>query len=196
MDQRDDDDARAFREAVRGTRPLRHPVRISERPRPAPRARFRRADQAAVLEESLRLSAAELDVESGEELSFRRAGVQDTVLRKLRRGHYRVEAELDLHGLSVDEAREALRLFLADAVARHRRCVRIVHGKGRGSGPRGPVLKKAVNLILRKTAPVVAFCSARQIDGGTGAIYALLSTAPATCRPSLAATGAERGSRR
>lgn len=194
MDQRDDD-ARAFREAVRGVKPLRHAPRITHRVRPAPRARFRRADQAAVLEESLALSAAELDVEFGDELSFRRPGVQDTVMRKLRRGHYRVEAELDLHGLVLDQARDAMRAFLARAVARHMRCVRIVHGKGLGSGPRGPVLKKAVNLILRKTAPVLAFCSARQIDGGTGAIYVLISDGLGP-PPSTAPPESVRGSRR
>jgi DNA-nicking Smr family endonuclease len=172
----DDDDARAFREAVQGARPLGQAPRVSQRvrPRPPPRARFQRADEAAVLEESLALSAAELEVEAGDELTFRRSGVQDGVIRKLRRGHYRVESELDLHGLIVDEARHALRSFLARAIARQQRCVRIVHGKGLGSGPRGPVLKKAVNLILRKNAAVVAFCSARQVDGGTGAMYVLL----------------------
>lgn len=196
MDHRDEDDARAFREAVRGARPLRHPPRASHRERPPPRARFRRADQEAVLAESLTLSAAELEVESGDELSFRRAGVQDGVMRKLRRGHYRTEAELDLHGLVVEEAREAVRAFLARAVARHLRCVRIVHGKGLGSGPRGPVLKKAVNLILRKTAPVLAFCSARQIDGGTGAIYVLISDGLAPSARSPATPAAGRGSPR
>ena len=192
--QRDDDDARAFQEAVRGARPLSHAPRASHRKRPPPRARFRRADQAAVLEESLTLSAAELEVEFGDELSFRRPGVQDTVMRKLRRGQYRVEGELDLHGLIVDQAREALREFLARAIARHLRCVRIVHGKGLGSGPRGPVLKKAVNLILRKTGAVVAFCSARPVDGGTGAIYVLLSDGPP--RPSPAAPASSSGFRR
>lgn len=179
---RDDDDTRAFREAVRGARPLRQAPRASQRlrPPPPPRARFKRADQVAVLEESLVLSALELDVEFGDELTFRRAGVQDGVMRKLRRGQYRVESELDLHGLVVDEARGVLRAFLARAIARHQRCVRIVHGKGLGSGPRGPVLKKAVNLILRKNAAVVAFCSARPVDGGTGAMYVLISDAGGT----------------
>lgn len=180
IDHRDEDDVRAFREAMRGTRPLRHPPRVSQRvrPRPPPRARFQRADDAAVLAESLALTAAELEVESGDELTFRRAGVRDGVMRKLRRGHYRVESELDLHGLIVEEARGELRSFLARAIARHQRCVRIVHGKGLGSGPRGPVLKRAVNLILRKNAAVVAFCSARPVDGGTGAMYVLLSADP------------------
>ena len=95
-------------------------------------------------------------------------------MRRLRRGHYRVESELDLHGLTVPEAKQALRDFLARAIARQCRCVRIIHGKGLGSGPRGPVIKQAVNVILRRTDPVIAFCSARQVDGGTGAIYVLL----------------------
>jgi len=172
----DDDDLKAFREAVRGARPLAHEPRVVHRKKPRPQARFRRADELSVLAESLTLSAEQLEVESGDELVFRRPGVQDSVIRKLRRGQYRVEAEIDLHGLIVDQARPALRAFLARAIADGRRCVRVIHGKGLRSGSRGPVLKNAVNLILRKTAPVVAFCSARRVDGGTGAIYVLLAT--------------------
>lgn len=177
-DPTDDADA-DFRDAVRGTRPLQHSPRVTWQRKPAPRARFTRQDRYEVLAESMTVSAAELDVEVGDELRFRREGVQDAVLRKLRRGVYRVDAEIDLHGLTEKEAREALRDFLARAVAQQLRCVRIVTGKGLRSGPRGPVLKVAVNAILRKTGPVVAFCSARQIDGGTGAVYVLLSSWPA-----------------
>jgi DNA-nicking Smr family endonuclease len=101
--------------------------------------------------------------------------VQDSVLKKLKRGEYRVEAVCDLHGLRAVEAKEALREFLAESLAHNLRCVRVIHGKGMGSGPRGPVLKVAVNMILRKTAPVLAFTSARRVDGGTGAINVLLS---------------------
>lgn len=169
-----EEEIRIFREAVRGVRPLRHAPKVQHRRKPQPKAHFRRAAEAEVLEDSLVLSAADLDVEFGDELVFRREGIQDTVLRRLRRGHYRVESELDLHGLVVIEAKKALREFLARASARHHRCVRIIHGKGLGSGPRGPVLKKAVNAILRRTDAVIAFCSARQVDGGTGAIYVLL----------------------
>jgi DNA-nicking Smr family endonuclease len=169
-----DDDIRAFREAVKGVKPLRHPPRFTHRKKPAAKALFRRLDEAEVLDQSLYLSPADLEVESGDELSFRRNGVQDAVMRRLRRGHYRVEAELDLHGLVLAEAKQALRDFLARSLAVQCRCVRIIHGKGRGSGTRGPVLKQAVNVILRRTESVVAFCSARQVDGGTGAIYVLL----------------------
>jgi DNA-nicking Smr family endonuclease len=170
-----DEDIRTFRDAVKGTRPLKAAPKIRpHRPQPKPRAQFRRLGEAEVLEDSLHLSPADLEVEFGEELTYRRSGIQDAVMRRLRRGHYRVESELDLHGLTVPEAKQALRDFLSRVIARQSRCVRIIHGKGLGSGPRGPVLKKAVNVILRRTDAVVAFCTARPVDGGTGAIYVLL----------------------
>jgi DNA-nicking Smr family endonuclease len=78
----------------------------------------------------------------------------------------------------VPEAKEALRTFLAQALARHIRCVRIIHGKGLRSGHRGPVLKGAVSSVLRRVGPVLAYVSARQVDGGTGALYVLLATRP------------------
>lgn len=171
----DDDDRQALNEALRGVRPLGP---ASPRPAPpprAPRARQRRADERDVLRESLATSPVVLDVETGEELLFRRAGVPAEVLRALRRGRYTVAAELDLHGLTERDAKLVLRDFLAEALRRDQRCVRIVHGKGRGSGPRGPVLKRAVNHWLRQTGAVQAFASARTVDGGTGAVYVLLS---------------------
>jgi DNA-nicking Smr family endonuclease len=172
-----EDDIRVFRDAVKGTRPLSATPRVRpNRPKPKPRARFRRLGEAEVLEESLQLSPIDLGVEFGEELTYRRSGIQDAVMRRLRRGYYRVESELDLHGLTVPEAKSAMRDFLARAIARQCRCVRVIHGKGLGSGPRGPVIKQAVNVILRRTDPVVAFCSARPVDGGTGAIYVLLQS--------------------
>jgi DNA-nicking Smr family endonuclease len=171
-----DDDAELFREAVRDVKPLPQRERVPvARRKPPPRAQFTAADRAMVLVESLSgLGPGEI-LDTGDEISFRRAGVQDGVMRKLKRGEYRVEDVCDLHGLRAEEAKLALRQFLADALARRLRCVRIIHGKGMGSGPRGPVLKNAVNLILRKTAPVLAFTSARRVDGGTGAINVLLS---------------------
>lgn len=169
------DDLQAFREAVRNVRPLAVAPRIVQRRKLRAQAAFRRRDELAVLEESLTLSAAELDVEGADELSYRRPGVQDSVMRKLRRGQYRVEAEIDLHGLTLPQAKQGLREFLAQALARQLRCVRIVHGKGLRSGSRGPVLKNAVNVVLRRTDAVVAFCSARQVDGGSGAVYVLLA---------------------
>jgi DNA-nicking Smr family endonuclease len=169
------DDTELFRDAVRDVRPLPVPPRVTERPRPPPIAQFRRADDEAVLAESLELGPGELLVETGDELLFRRAEISSRTLRRLQRGEFRVEDELDLHGLIAAEAREAVRTFLNEALRRDMRCVRVIHGKGLRSGPRGPVLKHAVNTWLRKTAAVLAFASARQTDGGTGAVYVLLA---------------------
>lgn len=175
MNGEHDDDTKAFREAMRDVRRMESTDRAVTARRPAPRAKFTRADRAAVLAESLAPPPPDLDIESGEELVFRREGVPDTVLRKLRRGQYRVEDEIDLHGCNADEAKVELRAFLADALGRNLHCVRVIHGKGLRSGHRGPVLKGVVNSILRRVGPVVAFVSARRIDGGTGAVYVLLS---------------------
>ncbi len=171
----DEDEKQLFREAVRDVRPLRHSRPIQQRPRLPARAALRRADEARVLAESLDLDAADLEVETGEELNFRRDGMPESVMRRLRRGQYACRDELDLHGMTRDQARLALLGFLADAGRRGLRCVRIVHGKGRGSGGRGPVLKAAINRWLRRHDAVGAFCSARRPDGGTGAVYVLLN---------------------
>jgi len=167
------DDKRLFREAVRDVKRLRTQPRVTP-PKPRPRARFARLDDLEVLKESLQIAPGELLVETGDEMSFRRAGVQDAVLRKLRRGQFRVEAELDLHGLTVAQAKVELRDFLATALRAGMRCLRIIHGKGLRSGNRGPVLKHTANLLLQRTDAVLAFTSARPVDGGTGAIYVLL----------------------
>ena len=169
------DEARLFREAVRGVRPLGSRAPAPQAPKVRPRARFTRADRAAVLQESLAGDSADPALAGGEELMFRRPQVQLGVLRRLRRGEYRVQREIDLHGLTVAEAKHALRQFLIDALEHEVRCVRIIHGKGLRSGHRGPVLKAAVNAVLRRTGAVLAYVSARQVDGGTGAVYVLLS---------------------
>ena len=170
----DEDDASLFRRAMRGVRPLAaerpvHPVK----PRRAPRAHFARAERAAVLSESLSPLAG-TDVQPGDELLFRRPGVPETVLRRLRQGTFRVEAAVDLHGLNAVDGARQLREFLQFALGRELRCVRIIHGKGLRSGQRGPVLKQVVNTLLRQANPVLAFASARPGDGGTGATLVLL----------------------
>jgi DNA-nicking Smr family endonuclease len=113
-------------------------------------------------------------IAGGDALSFQRAGVRTQVIRRLRRGLIPIEDELDLHGLSQTAARDQLARFLAHNRAAGRRCVRIIHGKGYRSGARGPVLKIAVDLWLRRHLDVMAFTSAKTIDGGTGAVYVLL----------------------
>lgn len=172
------DDDSPFREAMHGVKRLRAPERV---PRhglpPAPIARHSTADEAAVLAELL--SGPDPDVfESGDTLSYRSEGVQERVLRQLRRGGFRLEAELDLHGLNRDKARLAVSAFIAECRDRDRRCVRIIHGKGNGSPNSGPVIKRLLDGWLRKLRDVLAFCSARPEDGGTGAVYVLLRHRP------------------
>jgi DNA-nicking Smr family endonuclease len=171
-----DEDAELFRAAVRDVKPLVRDRRAPDKKKPTPaRARFARADRKAVLLESLEGPIDDSLIGGGDELVFRRAGVQPAVVRNLRRGLYRVEAEFDLHGLNVVQAKAALAAFIANSLDRDIRCVRIVHGKGLRSGPRGPVLKNVVSNVLQRIVTVVAFVSARPVDGGTGALYVLLS---------------------
>jgi len=166
----------AFRDVVGAVRPLPSRPEPPRAPKPRPRARMRRADERAVLAESLTIAPGEWLVETGDEMLFRRTRISRPVIDRLRRGQYAIEDEIDLHGLTADEAREALRAFLSDCLKRRRRCVRVVHGKGLRSGPRGPVLKHAVNIWLRKVQSVLAFATTPARDGGTGAVYVLLET--------------------
>jgi DNA-nicking Smr family endonuclease len=170
-----DDERELFREAMRGVRPLSVAPRAPKR-RPAPpaRARFARAEREAVLRESLATPPAGLDIQPGDSLQHRSPGVPEAVLRRLRRGDYRIEAEIDLHGLVAAEAEAQLREFLLSAIARRRQCLRIVHGKGLRSGPRGPVLRSLVLALLRRSDRVLAYTSAAMRDGGTGATLVLL----------------------
>ena len=168
------EDTALFRDAVGEVRPVQ-PRRVDlRRPPPGARARFRRQDDAQVLVDSLRESPHSLGIETGEELVFRRPEVSQPVFRRLRRGEFAIRGELDLHGMTNVQAREELRRFIAECVAEEIQCVRIIHGKGLRSGPRGPVLKASVNSWLRRWQDVLAFCSAPPRDGGTGAIYVLL----------------------
>lgn len=145
------------------------------RPQPRPIAAQRQLDDIAVLRDTLSDAPAwEQGLEDGGELLFLRNGLSAQHLKKLRRGHWAIQDHLDLHGLTVPEARALTAEFLAHCVRKGLRCVRIVHGKGLRSGQRGPVLKQTVNSLLRRFAAVVAFSSARQVDGGTGAVYVLL----------------------
>jgi DNA-nicking Smr family endonuclease len=169
----DDDDLHAFRRAVADVRPLPQ-KRRAPTTRPRPQARFARAEREDVLRESLVVPDDPAALDTGEHLSFRRPNVREDVLRKLKRGQFAVEAEIDLHGLGRHVAHVALRQFLNDCVLRGMRCVRVIHGKGLRSGPGGPVLKHVVNHWLRRFENVVAFASARPVDGGTGAVYVLL----------------------
>ena len=170
-----DDDREAFRQALADAKPLRAARRAEEVIRkPAPKARFARADEMAALRESLEADIDDTESHGGESLRFHRPSVGKRTMRKLARGSFSVQAEIDLHGMTVAEAKPRLSEFIESCARDGKLCVRVVHGKGLGSGNRGPVLKQKVNRWLRQWDAVLAFVSTRQVHGGTGAVYVLL----------------------
>lgn len=169
-----DEDMALFREAVGPVAPLVQDRVAPRRARPRAHPRQTLAERRQVLDDALAGAPAPGELETGDELVYVRPGAQHRLLRKLRRGQFSIGAELDLHGLSAASAHTVLSDFLRDCRRRHVHAVRIVHGKGRRS-PRGqPVLKGKLDRWLRMRDDVVAFCSARAVDGGTGAVYVLL----------------------
>ena len=154
---------------------LREVAVAPHRLKPPATARQRERDEAAVMLEAI---SDEFDVESlldtDDALSFRRPGIGPEVVRKLRRGVWAIQAQLDLHGLRRDEARERINRFIHDARRAGLRCVRVIHGKGNGSPGREPVLKGKVKSWLVQKKDVIAFTQARASDGGTGALVVLL----------------------
>jgi DNA-nicking Smr family endonuclease len=170
-----DDDSALFRDAVKDVKPLKDSGRRKPEARSlSPRPLQFEADEQAALREMRDGPLPDV----GDVLSYRTAGIQDAVFRRLQRGTYRVGSEIDLHGLRAEEAKLAIVRFLAEARDRDLRCVRIIHGKGLRSKGDGPVLKQRVDGWLRQRSDVLAFCSARREDGGTGAVYVLLRAMP------------------
>jgi DNA-nicking Smr family endonuclease len=167
-----------FRRAVADAVPLPPSDRADlARPRPKPVARQRLRDERQVLIDALADPWDwEAAVSTGEELLFARPGVPTAAVRKLRRGGWVIKGELDLHGHTGDEARVVLAAFLNRCMIEDRRCVRIIHGKGLGSKHRLPVLKNKVRHWLMQRDDVLAFCQARTVDGGAGAVVVLLKS--------------------
>jgi DNA-nicking Smr family endonuclease len=175
------DDVQAFRAAVADVKPLARAPRVDVADKPKPRPRRRLATPAQDLDALMPLLAVAEDgapassaVTGETSLSFQRAGIRIQEMRKLRRGLFPAEDELDLHGLTQAAARDRLADFIVASRDVRLRCVRVIHGKGYRSGGRGAVLKTAVDLWLRRHPDVLAFASAKAIDGGTGALYVLL----------------------
>jgi DNA-nicking Smr family endonuclease len=168
-----EDDKVAFREAMRGVKPLTHTkTTLGDVKRPAPKRRKHdiEEDQLAGFEFS---DHERLPPVSTEDLiEFAQSGVQHKMLRKLRLGQYNVDAILDLHGKTAEEARQSLSEFLLRCQQKGLRHVLIIHGKGRNSNQ--PVLKNKLNHWLRQTEQVLAFCSAPPKSGSSGALNVLL----------------------
>ena len=166
-----------FQRAVGQVKPLASQPRVELGGAPAPPKAFQqKRDDDRVLRESL---SDDFDVstllDTDDELSYRRSGIGTDVTQKLRKGHWSLQGQIDLHGLRSDEAREALGQFIRDAHKRGWRCIRVVHGKGLGSPGKTPVLKAKVQRWLVQKNEVLAFVQAKASEGGAGALVVLLS---------------------
>ncbi len=171
-----DEDVNAFRKAMAGVKRLATATTQPAAPKPRAVARFSRSSHPEPLWEGQRPPLDPRLHGVSDVIAFRRPGVREETLRRLRRGQVAVEGEIDLHGLTRHATHDALRTFLGLALAQRLRCVRVIHGKGLRSGPGGPVLKHAVSDWLARIDSVAAFATAQPADGGTGALYVLLKT--------------------
>lgn len=165
-----------FLRAAGVVKPLPDKRHVSHRPvRGVPRTMQYQIDERTVLKEAIS-DAFDIGtlLDTDEHLSFRRPGVGPDVTRKLRRGDWSIQRQIDLHGLRRDDAREALSIFIREAFKHGIRCVRVVHGKGLGSPGKTPVLKGRVHSWLVQKNEVLAFVQAKPADGGAGALVVLL----------------------
>ena len=169
-----EEESALFREAMADVKPLAHD-KITPKGKKLPAKPLQRErEHQQVLKDMMTSDWNSAELETGDELLFVRDGLHPNTLRKLRRGKFRIEAELDLHRMTSEQARKETATFLAHCKAWGKRCVRIIHGKGLGSFDKKPVLKGKVDAWLRRHDDVLAYCSARPADGGTGAVYVLL----------------------
>ncbi len=166
-------DSGLFREAVGPIRRIEVDTVLptpSHKPRPVPV--FKTLEQVNPLQNEVQVGLETLYQE--DKLGFLAPGLQKSVLKKLRKGYYGLDATIDLHGLTSREAQQHLLQFLHFCVEGGRRCVQIVHGKGYNSPGNQPVLKNDINLWLRQHQDVLAFCSTPPKSGGAGALFVLL----------------------
>ena len=163
-----EEDSRLFRETVGMVSPVASDRVLLEKKRPEPLRHSHGADWSDVAPVEIPLLAM------GDVTSFVAPGIQKRVLQRLRAGKFGVDVELDLHGLTADEAKRRLASFLRICLADGCRCLHLIHGKGYRSEGDYPILKNRINLWLRQHPDVFAFCTAKPTDGGTGAVYVLL----------------------
>lgn len=170
------DDANSMHDLLGGgVKPLKQDKIMPFRRPIAPIARQRQLDDQRVMEELLEQSDETTSFESGDELKFLRTGYSTRLLKKLRRGDFSIQDELDLHGLVVADAKRETHEFINDCARDRVRAIRIIHGKGRNSAGRTPVLKNMLLGWLKRNQHVLAVCSTPANDGGTGAVYVLLN---------------------
>jgi DNA-nicking Smr family endonuclease len=174
-EKRAESERNLFARAVGKVAPIANQDRVWSPPRLSPRPLQQDLDDEAVMHESM---SDEFDIttllDADDQLSFRRPGIGTDVTRKLRKGEWSIQGQIDLHGLRSDEARNAMGQFIRDAKRMGWRCVRVVHGKGLGSPGKEPVLKSKVQRWLVQKNEVLAFVQAKPSDGGGGALLVLL----------------------
>lgn len=180
------DDSDLFRNAVGPVTPVKQARVHHQGPKPKPKRLARGPEGSGSYAAELPdMAAGFVDAEEAQtegqteeqlegQLSYQGPGVQRRTFQKLRRGQRPAEAELDLHGMRVEDAKESLALFLAQCARQNRRSVRIIHGKGKRSAQGRPTIKSLIGGWLRQRREVLAYCSARPQDGGAGALYVLL----------------------
>ena len=180
------DDSELFRNAIGPVTPVKQDRVHYQGPKPKPK-RLVREPEGLYAAEGPEMATGFVDAEEAqtegqtegqmeERLSYQGPGVQHRIFQKLRRGQCPAEAELDLHGMRVEDAKESLAIFLAQCARQHRRSVRIIHGKGKRSAQGRPTIKSLIGGWLRQRREVLAYCSARPQDGGAGALYVLLKS--------------------
>ena len=163
-----------FRDAMHDVQPIRASARVvHDRPKPKPHPAVRDDDERDVLAELARAGFDD-DAEFEDEGLYLRPGLPRDILRKLRRTHWAIQASLDLHGLTGDEAVAHATVFLVACRREGIRCVRLIHGKGLRTPGREPVLKRRIRKLLTRRDDVLAFVEPRAIHGGGGAVVALL----------------------
>ncbi|MBC8648409.1 Smr/MutS family protein [Pseudomonas sp. MTM4] len=173
-----DDDFSLFKSAVHGVKPIKHDRADTGKPRSNKAQIATRRANAVISDSEIRIDGLSdqfvIDVAAEDELYWARDGVQDSQMRKLKAGQIPFEGSLDLHGLSVEKARELLWDFLAEASKFEIRCVRVTHGKAARVDGKRPMIKSHVNTWLRQHDRVLGFSSCLPRHGGTGAVYVML----------------------
>lgn len=172
-----DNESTLFHREMQDVMRLPAPNTVTPRNSPvSPLPRKKKHSDQEVLDNTLS-DHISLEMEAGDEWSFARPGISHQILKRLRRGHWKIQRTLDLHGLTRDEARQELSIFLSSCLREQHRCVRVIHGKGLSSKDREPVLKTRIGNWLIQCAYVLAFCQTRPEEGGSGAVVVLLKTA-------------------
>lgn len=169
----DEDGLQLFRDAVKGITPLKQDKITHQPSKPIKQIRVDTSETTPILD-TLSDEAEVENIQPLDRLSYCQPGIQKRVFKKLRRGQYITIDELDLHGLTLHQAKKRLLHFLATALQVEGSCVSIIHGKGHRSDNKEPVLKRQTNHWLKQHPRVLAFHSAQPRDGGTGAVYVLL----------------------